>query len=97
MIVDSIPLGVFSVGDRVTDDLERTKLVTKAMLTRVNRTDILEEDLEDTTGLIVDKTGDTLHTATASETTDSLWLVTMVVSPLPLSQTKTTSDDVRAW
>lgn len=58
---------------------------------------VLEEDLEDTTGLFIDETGDTLHTTTTSETTDSLWLVTMVVSPLPLSQTKTTSDDVRAW
>ena len=60
-------------------------------------THVLEEDLEDTTGLFIDETRDTLHTTTTSETTDSLWLVTMVVSPLPLSQTKTTSDDVRAW
>ena len=67
---DGLALGMFCVGDRVADDLERTKLVTKAMLIRVNRTDILEEDLEDTTGLIVDKTGDTLHTATTSETAD---------------------------
>ena len=35
-------------------------------------THILEEDLENTTGLLVDETRDTLHTATASETTDSL-------------------------
>ena len=53
MIVDSIPLGVFSVGDRVTDD-------------------VLEEDLENTTGLLVDETRDTLHTTTTSETADSL-------------------------
>jgi hypothetical protein len=32
--------------------------------------DVLEEDLEHTTGLLVDETGDTLDTATTSETTD---------------------------
>ena len=32
--------------------------------------DVLEEDLEDTTGLLVDETGDTLHTTTTRETTD---------------------------
>ena len=35
-------------------------------------THVLEEDLEDTTGLLVDEARDTLHTATTSETTDSL-------------------------
>ena len=34
------------------------------------RTHVLEEDLEDTTGLLVDETRDTLHTATAGETAD---------------------------
>ena len=34
--------------------------------------DVLEEDLENTTGLLVDETGDTLHTTTTSETTDGL-------------------------
>ena len=33
--------------------------------------DVLKEDLEDTTSLFVDETGDTLDTATTSETTDS--------------------------
>ena len=33
--------------------------------------DVLEEDLEDTTGLLVDETRDTLDTATAGKTTDS--------------------------
>ena len=47
------PLRVFSVRDRVTDD-------------------VLEEDLEDATGLLVDETGDTLDTTTTSETADSL-------------------------
>ena len=32
---------------------------------------VLKEDLEDTTGLLVDETGDTLDTATAGQTTDS--------------------------
>ena len=47
------PLRVFSVRDRVTDD-------------------VLEEDLEDATGLLVDETGDTLDTTTTGETADSL-------------------------
>jgi hypothetical protein len=32
--------------------------------------DVLKEDLEDTTGLLVDQTRDTLDTTTTSETTD---------------------------
>ena len=61
---------MFCVGDGVADDLERTKSATKAMLRRVKRTNVLEEDLENTTGLFVDETRDTLHTATTSETAD---------------------------
>jgi len=34
-------------------------------------THILEENLENTTRLFIDKTGDTLHTSTAGETTNS--------------------------
>ena len=34
--------------------------------------DVLEEDLEDTASLLVDKTRDTLDTATTSETTNGL-------------------------
>lgn len=34
--------------------------------------DVLEEDLEDTAGLFVDKTRNTLDTATTGETTDGL-------------------------
>jgi hypothetical protein len=34
---------------------------------------VLQEDLENATGLLVDKTRDTFHTATASETANSLW------------------------
>ncbi len=33
--------------------------------------DVLQKDLEDTTGLFVDETRDTLHTTTTSETTNS--------------------------
>ena len=39
--------------------------------TRDKLTHVLEEDLEDTTGLLVDETGDTLDTTTTSETSDS--------------------------
>jgi hypothetical protein len=49
---DSLPLGVFSVGDSVTDD-------------------VLKEDLEDTSGLLIDEARDTLDTTTASQTADS--------------------------
>ena len=48
---DGLPLGVFSIGDSVTDD-------------------ILKEDLEDATGLLIDETRDTLDTATAGKTAD---------------------------
>jgi len=34
---------------------------------------VLQENLEDATGLLVDKTRDTFHTATTSETANSLW------------------------
>ena len=48
---DSLPLGVFGVGDGITDD-------------------VLKEDLEDTTGLLVDQARDTLDTSTSRQTTD---------------------------
>jgi hypothetical protein len=51
---DSLSLGVFSVGDGITNDA-------------------LEERLENTTGLFVDHSGNTLDTTTTSETSDS-WL-----------------------
>jgi hypothetical protein len=37
---------------------------------RVDATHVLEEDLENTTGLLVDETGDTLDTTSAGQTTD---------------------------
>jgi hypothetical protein len=36
--------------------------------------DVLEEDLEDTSGLLVDLAGDTLNTASASQSSDG-WLL----------------------
>ena len=49
---DSLPLGVFGVGDSITDD-------------------IFKENLEDTTGLLVDQARDTLDTTTTRQTADS--------------------------
>ena len=49
---DSLPLGVFGVGDGITDD-------------------VLKEDLEDTTGLLIDQARDTLDTTTTRQTADS--------------------------
>ena len=46
---DSLPLGVFGVGDGITDD-------------------VLKEDLEDTSGLLVDQARDTLDTSTSRQT-----------------------------
>ena len=48
---DSLPLGMLSVGDGITDD-------------------VLQEDLQNTSGLLVDEAGDTLDTSTTSQTTD---------------------------
>ena len=44
---DSLPLGVFSVGDSIPDN-------------------ILKENLENTTGLLIDKARDTLDSTTTS-------------------------------
>lgn len=49
---DSLPLGMLSVGDSITDD-------------------VLKEDLEDTSGLLIDQARDTLDTTSASQTADS--------------------------
>ena len=48
---DSLPLGVFGVGDGVSDN-------------------VLQENLQNSTGLLVDQAGDALDTATASEAAD---------------------------
>ena len=67
---DSLSFGMFSVCDRITNDLE--KEVSKGQgLAGAKNTHVFQEDLENTTSLFVDQTGDTLDTATASKTTDS--------------------------
>ena len=48
---DSLPLGVFSVGDSISDD-------------------ILKEHLQDTTGLLIDQTRDTLDSSTSCQPSD---------------------------
>ena len=48
---DSLPLGVFSVGDSVPDD-------------------ILQENLENSTGLLIDEARDTLDSSTTSQPPD---------------------------
>lgn len=55
----------------VTDDLKAVLFSATADAT-CRRTHILQEDLENTAGLLVDETGNTLYTATTSKTTDSL-------------------------
>ena len=55
------------------DDVHGSDSLTTSMLGVGDRVtdDVLKEDLEDTTGLLVDETTDTLNTATTGETTDS--------------------------
>ena len=48
---DSLPLGMFGVGDGIPDD-------------------VLKENLEDSTGLLVDESRDTLDSSTASQPSD---------------------------
>ena len=48
---DSLPLGVFGVGDSIPDD-------------------VLKEDLEDSTGLLVDESRDTLDSSTTRQPPD---------------------------
>ena len=48
---DSLPLGMFGVGDGIPDD-------------------VLKENLEDSTGLLIDKSRDTLDSSTASQPSD---------------------------
>jgi hypothetical protein len=61
---------VLSVGDRVTDDV--LKLIRASARDRLEGVrSSTHEDLEDTTGLLVDEAGDTLDTTTTGETADS--------------------------
>ena len=48
---DSLPLGVFGVGDGIPDD-------------------VLEEHLQDSTGLLIDQSRDTLDSSTSRQTPD---------------------------
>jgi hypothetical protein len=54
------------------DDIHGSDSLSSCVLSVGDRVtdNVLEEDLEDTAGLFVDETGDTLDTTTASETTD---------------------------
>ena len=61
---------MLSVGDRITDDLEgEDQYGAKGGLRKGAH--VLKEDLEDTTGLLVDEAGDTLYTTTTRKTTNS--------------------------
>ena len=54
-------------------------------------THIFEEDLENTTGLFVDETGNTLHTTTASEATNSGFCDTLDVVAKDFAMTLSTT------
>ena len=69
---DGLALGVLSVGDRVTDDvLELKRWSATGTISMRGGVESTHEDLEDTTGLLVDEAGDTLDTTTTCETADS--------------------------
>jgi hypothetical protein len=63
---DGLALGVLGVGDRVTDDV----LELEGQNVQCQTSDQAYEDLQDTTGLLVDEARDTLDTSTTGETTD---------------------------
>jgi hypothetical protein len=54
-------------------------------------THIFEEDLENTTGLFVNETGDTLHTTTASETANGGFCDTLDVVAKDFTMTLSTT------
>ena len=66
---DGLALGVFGVGDRVTDDVLEEDLQS-ALSMHVPRGGSSQTHLEDTPGLFVDQTRDTLDTTTTGETSD---------------------------
>ena len=72
------------------DDVERSDSLALGVLGVSDRVadDVLEEDLEDTTGLLVDQARDTLDTTTASETANSGLGNTPDLSVLVPNQTK---------
>ena len=60
---------MFGVCDRITDDLE--KLLRKSCGQKPEYTNIFQKDLENTTRLLIDQAGDTLHTTSTRKTSDS--------------------------
>jgi hypothetical protein len=69
---DGLPLGVLSVGDRVADDvLELSECQQEFGSPPPRNIAGTHEDLEDTSGLLVDESGDTLDTTSSRQTADS--------------------------
>ena len=71
---DRLPLGVLGVGDSITDNVCVQRRVHQRPIPRRTleaRELTLEEDLEDTAGLLVDETRDTLDSSTTRKTADS--------------------------
>jgi hypothetical protein len=69
---DSLPLGMFSVGDSISDD-------------------ILKENLENTTGLFIDESRDTLDSSSAGQTPDGRLGYSLDVVSQHLTMTLSTS------
>ena len=63
---------MLSVSDRVADDLWAPNNQMDTLVKNLGEAHVLKEDLEDTTGFLVDETRYTLHTTTASKTANSL-------------------------
>ena len=60
---------MLGVCDRVADDLWHRRSAKVGRI-ETRETNVLQKDLENTSGLFVDETGDTLDTTSTSETTD---------------------------
>jgi uncharacterized protein YuzB (UPF0349 family) len=66
---DSLAFGMLSVCDRITDDLySYVKDETRTQASNIHY--ILQENFENTTGLLIDESRDTLYTTTTSKTTN---------------------------
>ena len=81
---------MLSVGDRVTNNLQ-VRSATIENLPRETLTHIFEEDLENTTSLFVDETGDTFHTTTTSEAANGRLCDTLDVVAENLAMTLSTT------
>jgi hypothetical protein len=82
---------MFGVGDRVTDNLSSFGISKQVLSTKRSPTHVFEEDLEDTTGLFVDETRDTLHTTTTSEAANGGLCDTLDVVTKDLAMTLSTT------